>query len=207
MKHFFDGFPTTAHPMAILSAMVCSLSAYYPDALAAENARLNRLDARVKSVALDATAPGRAFAAAGLAADSVDRVLMNPPFNDTLRQQASPDHRRRLAHAAPRETLGRWIRTAARLLRPRGTLTVIYRADGLSDLTTCLYGTFGAIAIMPVYAKPDRPAVRILVRASKASRAPLALWPGLVLSDPAGQPTSEAEAVLRQGATLPIALV
>ena len=29
MKRFFDGFPITAHPMAILSAMVTSLSAYH----------------------------------------------------------------------------------------------------------------------------------------------------------------------------------
>ncbi len=33
MKHFFDGYPATAHPMAILSSMVCSLSAYYPESL------------------------------------------------------------------------------------------------------------------------------------------------------------------------------
>ena len=33
MKHFFDGYPSTAHPMAVLSAMICSLSSYYPDAL------------------------------------------------------------------------------------------------------------------------------------------------------------------------------
>jgi citrate synthase len=31
MKHFFDGFPSTAHPMAVLSAMTCSLSTYYPE--------------------------------------------------------------------------------------------------------------------------------------------------------------------------------
>ena len=31
MKHFFAGYPQGAHPMAILSAMVCSLSAYYSD--------------------------------------------------------------------------------------------------------------------------------------------------------------------------------
>ena len=31
MKKFFEGYPPTAHPMAILSAMVASLSAYYPD--------------------------------------------------------------------------------------------------------------------------------------------------------------------------------
>jgi len=33
MKHFYDGFPSSAHPMAILSAMVCSLSTYYPEAI------------------------------------------------------------------------------------------------------------------------------------------------------------------------------
>ncbi len=31
MMNFFDAYPSSAHPMAILSAMVCSMSAYYPD--------------------------------------------------------------------------------------------------------------------------------------------------------------------------------
>ena len=31
MKKFFEGFPPSAHPMAILSAMIASLSAYYPN--------------------------------------------------------------------------------------------------------------------------------------------------------------------------------
>ena len=31
MKKFFEGYPPTAHPMAILSSMVASLSTYYPD--------------------------------------------------------------------------------------------------------------------------------------------------------------------------------
>ncbi len=33
MRHLFDGFPASSHPMAMLSAMVGSLSAYYPDSL------------------------------------------------------------------------------------------------------------------------------------------------------------------------------
>jgi len=37
MKRFFDGYPGTSHPMAILSAMVVSLSSYYPDALDVKN--------------------------------------------------------------------------------------------------------------------------------------------------------------------------
>ncbi len=31
MKNFFDAYPSSAHPMGILSAMVCSMSAYYPN--------------------------------------------------------------------------------------------------------------------------------------------------------------------------------
>ncbi|HEX3696954.1 MAG TPA: citrate synthase [Polyangia bacterium] len=37
MKRFFDGYPGTAHPMAILSAMVLSLSSFYPQALDVKN--------------------------------------------------------------------------------------------------------------------------------------------------------------------------
>jgi citrate synthase len=33
MHQFFAGYPPTSHPMAVLSAMVTSLSAYYPDCL------------------------------------------------------------------------------------------------------------------------------------------------------------------------------
>jgi citrate synthase len=31
MKKFLEGYPATAHPMAILSSMICNLSAYYPE--------------------------------------------------------------------------------------------------------------------------------------------------------------------------------
>ena len=37
MKRFFDGYPSTAHPMAVLSSMVVSLSSFYPDALDVDN--------------------------------------------------------------------------------------------------------------------------------------------------------------------------
>jgi citrate synthase len=51
MKKFFEGFPAGAHPMAILSAMVASLSAYYPER--EENIDLNiiRLLAKAKTIA------------------------------------------------------------------------------------------------------------------------------------------------------------
>jgi citrate synthase len=56
MKHFFEGFPPTAHPMAILSAMVTALSSYYPDALDVDNVELRditiaRLVSKVRTIA------------------------------------------------------------------------------------------------------------------------------------------------------------
>ena len=50
MLHFYDGYPSTAHPMAILSSMVCSMSAYYPDMLdPMDEDQRNQLIARVLS--------------------------------------------------------------------------------------------------------------------------------------------------------------
>jgi tRNA1(Val) A37 N6-methylase TrmN6 len=173
-------------------------------ALAMENARRNGLALRVSAVNLDVAASARNFAAAGLRAESVARVLMNPPFNDSARQKTSPDRQRRLAHSIAGGTLAVWIGTAARLLRPRGTLTAIWRADGLGGMLRALEPAFGAITLLPVHSKEGAAAIRILVRATKASRAPLALLPGLVLTEGPGQPTPRARSVLRDGAVLPL---
>jgi citrate synthase len=50
MKKFFEGFPNSAHPMAILSAMVASLSAYYPDNSSREE-NIIRLLAKLPTIA------------------------------------------------------------------------------------------------------------------------------------------------------------
>jgi citrate synthase len=56
MRRFFDGYPGTAHPMAILSAMVCSLSSFYPEAIDAMNVAerditITRLLSKVRTIA------------------------------------------------------------------------------------------------------------------------------------------------------------
>ncbi|HJO22398.1 MAG TPA: citrate synthase [Myxococcota bacterium] len=53
MKKFFEGFPPSAHPMVILSAMIASLSAYYPESDTPEEIELNiiRLLAKAKTLA------------------------------------------------------------------------------------------------------------------------------------------------------------
>jgi tRNA1(Val) A37 N6-methylase TrmN6 len=169
-------------------------------ALAAGNAQRNDLSDRVRAVRLDVEASAADFTAAGLAPGSAACVLMNPPFN--VAQQPSPDQARRLAHAASAATLERWLRAAARLLRPDGVVTLIWRADGLADVLAVLDQDFGAITVLPVHPKPGAPAIRVLVRATKGSRAPLVLLPGFLLADADGKPTAAAEAILREGEAL-----
>ena len=174
-------------------------------ALARDNIARNRLSDRARAVALDVEASPREFAAAGLPAAAADRVLMNPPFNDSRRQRASPRAGRRLAHAACPGQLLAWTGVASRLLRSRGVLTLIWRADDLDRTLDALARGFGAITVLPVHARPEAAAIRVLLRAVKSSRAPLRLLPGLVLAYAAGRPTAEAEAVLRDNASLPLA--
>jgi len=156
----------------------------------------------VSVVTLDATASAETLAAAGLMPATVDHVLMNPPFWDPARAQTSADPDRRRAHAAPRETLSAWVGAAERLLRSAGTLTLIFSADGIGDVLAALATRFGGVAVLPIYPKPAAPAVRVLVRAVKGSRAPLALCPGLLLNGDNGRPTAAAEAILRAAAGL-----
>jgi tRNA1(Val) A37 N6-methylase TrmN6 len=174
-------------------------------ALAADNAARNGLASRVNAIRLDVGAPARAFAAAGLKPGSADRVLMNPPFHDVTRQQPSPQPGRQLAHAGSPGLLQIWIAAAARLLSARGVLTLIWRADGLLDLVASLEHGFGGVGVMPVHPKPDAPAIRVLVRAAKQSRAPLTIYPGLILNDADGRPAAVADAVLRGKMILPLA--
>jgi citrate synthase len=53
MKKFFEGYPPSAHPMAILASMIAALSTYYPSAEGPEDIDLNmiRLLAKAKTIA------------------------------------------------------------------------------------------------------------------------------------------------------------
>ena len=172
--------------------------------LATDNVGLNAMDGRVRVAVADVEDDG-ALAAAGLKAGSIDRVLMNPPFNDGRRQNISPDPRRRLAHVGDAALLPRWIKSAAWLLRPNGTLTLIWRADALPDVLAALKNEFGGFAVLPVFPRQNTAAIRVLVRAVKGGTGTLRDYPSLILNDKDNRPTAAAEAVLRGGGMLDMA--
>jgi tRNA1(Val) A37 N6-methylase TrmN6 len=165
------------------------------------NARFSR---RVHLVEADLCAPRAAREAAGLADAGFDWLLMNPPFASADRVRASPDAARRGAHVAGPEALAAWIASAAGLARARGRLAVIHRAEALPALLDALAGRFGGVRLLPFFPRPGEPASRIVVGAVRASRAPLAIRPGLVLHELDGSWTDTAQALLEGRATLPL---
>jgi tRNA1(Val) A37 N6-methylase TrmN6 len=173
--------------------------------LARGNAASNAIEAKI--IAMDLASGADAFAGAGLAPDSVDAVLMNPPFNDSKRHRSSPDKRRETAHVADAATLECWIHAARRILKSGGVLTLIWRADGLGQVLAALDRGFGSLAILPVHGSAATPAIRVLVRAIKGGRAPTALYPGLMLNDESGLPNKQVEEILAGRGALPLAML
>lgn len=163
--------------------------------LAAGNAALNELVEAVAIVAGD-------VAAAPIAPGSFDHVMANPPFLEAGTGTLPPVAGKALAVAEAAADLAIWLRAALLLVRPRGSVTFIHRADRLDALLGALAGRAGGIVVFPLWPGVGKPAKRVLVRARRGIATPLVLSAGLVLHGPDGRYTADAEAVLRDAAAL-----
>lgn len=170
--------------------------------IARSNIARNGMADRVQAIAADITRTLSASPELHAMAECCDHVLANPPFMVHGRGTAAGDPIKAAANAMPAGSLERWMRFAASMLRPGGTLALIHRADALADVLAALDGRFGNVAVLPVHPYADKPALRILVHAARGSRAPLRLLPGLVLHNTDRSFSADVEAVLRHGAAL-----
>ncbi|GEP10879.1 tRNA1(Val) (adenine(37)-N6)-methyltransferase [Methylobacterium gnaphalii] len=166
-------------------------------ALARQNAAENDLAERVAVIEADVLVPGAGRRAAGLLPDMADILVTNPPFFEAGRHRPSPIAEKASAHTFEDGALDGWLRTCADLLRPGGRLGLIHRADTLPDCLDAMGRRFGSIAVRPVQAAPDRPAIRVLIQAVKGSRGPFSLLAPLVLHDRSGRFTPDVEALHR----------
>ena len=133
---------------------------------------------------------------------SFDWAIMNPPFNNAL-DRASPDGLRREAHVMEDGLFERWLRTAAAIVKPRGGLALIARPRSLPAILAAIEGRFGDARIVPVLPRPDEPAIRIVLRAVRGSRAALSLMPALAIHDAdSDRFAARAEAISNGRATL-----
>ncbi|HWE74460.1 MAG TPA: methyltransferase [Stellaceae bacterium] len=165
--------------------------------LAAENITANEFAARLSVVEGDLLSPP-----AALVPGSFTQVMANPPFLEAARASASPIAARAAAAVESEAMLADWIDIALAMLRDKGTLSLIHRADRLGDLLAALDGRAGGVIVFPLWPGEGKPAKRLLLQAKKGSAAPMILSQGLVLHRADGRNSETAEAILRRGAAL-----
>jgi tRNA1(Val) A37 N6-methylase TrmN6 len=169
--------------------------------LAGDNIALNGLSDRVMIMVGDLLHPPQR-----LETDSFDHVMANPPYLEAGAATPPADAGKASAQIEGEADLAAWIRFALGMARARGTITLIHRADRLDRVLSQLSGRAGEIVVFPLWAGAGKDARRILVRARKGVASPARLCAGLVLHEADGRYTEAANAVLRQGAALPIGI-
>jgi len=137
-----------------------------------------------------------------LAPGAFDHVMANPPFLETRRATAPTDPGKAIAQREGDADLAAWIRVALAMVRAKGSLTFIHRADRLDALLALLAGKAGEITLYPLWPGPGKPAKRVIVRARKQIASPTRLLPGMILHEDDGTYTAAADAVLRGAAGL-----
>ena len=152
-----------------------------------------RLRDRACVLVADVALTGSAREAAGLADNSFDFVIMNPPFN-AAKDRATPDALKRQAHVMQDGLFEAWIRSAAAVVQPRAAaVAIIARPVSLAPILAALAGRFGGAEIIPVHPRAAAPAIRIVVqRPPRPRAAALSLLPPLILHEASGDGFSAA---------------
>ncbi len=143
---------------------------------------------------VDLLAPEQERVACGLKRASVDHVLANPPYRRAGHVRANPN--KQDAHVVSPSQLEGWVRTAASILKPGGSLTLIFGGDGLDDVLRAFGTRFGAVTILGLHPQEGGPAERLLIRGIKGRKTPPAILPGFILHEADGSYTKKARAVL-----------
>ena len=138
---------------------------------------------------------------------SFDHVMTNPPFFDRADGSAAVDGGRESARGESVD-LSAWLEAGVRRLKPKGTLTVIQRADRLPALLRALDTRMGDVMVRPLVPRNRRPAKLILLQAQKGAKGPFQLLAPLVLhkgdkhTKDGDSYTDQAQDILRNGAAL-----
>jgi tRNA1(Val) A37 N6-methylase TrmN6 len=174
--------------------------------LARRNAEANGLAGRVTIVPGDLLDPPPE-----LAPGSFDHVMANPPYLEPGRARPPPDEAKAATMVEGAAGLAHWLEFCLRMARPKGSVTVIHRADRLDEVLAGLRCALGAIVVFPLWPGPaeagaagSKAARRVVVHGRKGMATPLTLAGGLVLHGPDGSYTPEAEAILRHGRELEV---
>jgi tRNA1(Val) A37 N6-methylase TrmN6 len=131
--------------------------------------------------------------------NSYHHVVSNPPYYEKGKVTTSPHKTKAVAHGNEMVDLKVWIERCLRMVRPRGYLTLVHRADRLDDILSVLNPKTGSITLYPFYSKEGKDASRVIIRAQKGAKGLLALKSGLIVHKSDGDYTDAAENILRHG--------
>ncbi len=166
-------------------------------AFAAQNAARNGLGDRIRIVAGDLLDPSDA-----LAPGSFEHVMANPPYMPPGRGLTPPNSSKAAATVEGAADLAAWIDFALSMVQPKGSITLVHRADRLDEVLALLRGRAGGIVVFALWPGRSRPAKRVIVRARRGVRTPMRLAAGLTLHRDDGEYDEAALAVLRDGEAL-----
>lgn len=171
--------------------------------MAAENAAANGMSGRCVVVPDDLTRPISKLPALANMIERFDHVIANPPFHEHEAGTRAPDAMKDGSHAMPRGTFEAWARFAASMARPGGSFTIVQKPHALPEILLALDRRFGRATILPLHSRAGKPAARIIVQATKGSRAgPVILPSKLVHIAGSHAFAPEFDAILRDGAPL-----
>ncbi|PWJ18156.1 tRNA1(Val) (adenine(37)-N6)-methyltransferase [Jannaschia seohaensis] len=126
-------------------------------------------------------------------------VIANPPYFAAGAGSPARDPAREAAlREAGTGALADWVRVACRRVAPKGTVTIIARADRLGEILPAMT-SLGDLAVRPIAPLADAPAGRVVVQGRLGAKGPLELLPPLVLHRQRGDGAyaAEAEKILR----------
>ena len=163
--------------------------------------RNNHLRGRVEIINGNVAARGQERTNLGMLPNSVDHVIMNPPYNKSNHRK-SLDFIKVMAHTLDDDSIESWFRTAAAVLRPGGSFSIIYRIENLVDILTFAAGRFGRLNFIPIHSRQGQPAKRLIGCGIKGSKTKLSLHPGFVLHEADGSFTPQACKIFKGNARL-----
>ncbi len=111
-----------------------------------------------------------------------DLVFSNPPFFDDDKSIRVPNEEKTRAYIIGAPLLN-WIKAMLRFCSAKGEILIIHRADRMYDILNALEKRAGDVRILMIHPKTGENANRVIIRAKKASKAPLQILPPLFLRD------------------------
>ncbi len=137
-----------------------------------------------------------------IAEASYDHVMINPPYLPAGKAIRPPVTNKGLAHMEESASIKDWIMFCVHVVKNRGTVSIVYRADRVDEVIAHLHRRVGDLKIFPFWPRAGCAAKRVIIQGRKGVHGAASILPGMALHGTEDRYTAEAEAILRDGQAL-----